>query len=395
MYRTRWMQGILWTGLVWFLLGIAWAPTNKIYQQGLVLLLWVPVLIATWSARRVLWDVGRVNPLLCGTLLLFLLWAAASMIWSTAEAPLRELKRILYVVLFLLVFPLIQAARPEVIARAFRLACIGLSLAALFSFYVFYVEPLRDVGVRISGIGQLDHPILGSYVMGLAIVWGLQFIPRSVAGRVCWAGLLSLPIIFIVLGQSRGAAIALLICTCSMPLWSAGRRSWFIAGLMALLAIIGFIVFEPLVMARGVSYRPEIFVESLKMISQHPWLGLGINANYLVVTESYPHGFAHSHNGFTHAAIELGIPGLLLLTGVWFFAAVLAWRERSSLEGRLLLSTMLVAGAALQFDAASIWGSPRAEWFLVWLPIGLALALLTKAVGVKMPVNSEQRANDE
>ncbi|MET0948093.1 MAG: polymerase, partial [Pseudomonas sp.] len=42
MYARRWAQVWLSAGLLWFLLAIAFAPSNKIYQQGLVALVWVP-----------------------------------------------------------------------------------------------------------------------------------------------------------------------------------------------------------------------------------------------------------------------------------------------------------------------------------------------------------------
>ena len=36
MQETRWAQAWMTIGLLWFLLAIAVAPTNKVYQQGLV-----------------------------------------------------------------------------------------------------------------------------------------------------------------------------------------------------------------------------------------------------------------------------------------------------------------------------------------------------------------------
>ena len=39
MQETRWAQLWMAAGLIWFLLAIAVAPTNKAYQQGLVALL--------------------------------------------------------------------------------------------------------------------------------------------------------------------------------------------------------------------------------------------------------------------------------------------------------------------------------------------------------------------
>ena len=51
MYERRWAQALTTCGVLWFMLAIAFAPTNKIYQQGLVLFTWVPTLVVAWSAR--------------------------------------------------------------------------------------------------------------------------------------------------------------------------------------------------------------------------------------------------------------------------------------------------------------------------------------------------------
>ena len=47
--RSAWAVGVLCMGYLWFLFGIVWVPSNKLYQQGLVLLLWLPVLLAVLS----------------------------------------------------------------------------------------------------------------------------------------------------------------------------------------------------------------------------------------------------------------------------------------------------------------------------------------------------------
>ena len=65
MYTNRWAQACLSTGLLWFLLAIAFAPTNKIYQQGLVAFLWVPALALGWSARERIGEYWRAQRFLC------------------------------------------------------------------------------------------------------------------------------------------------------------------------------------------------------------------------------------------------------------------------------------------------------------------------------------------
>lgn len=385
MYQQRWMQLALCTGLLWFLVGIAWAPSNKLYQQGMALAVWLPALIALWGSRALWAAAWRENPLFCAALLAWCAWAALSLFWTAAEEPLKPLKRIVYVMLFLVAFPLLQVVKPQAIGLLLRVATIGLALAALWSLYLYFYVHVRPFGERLGGIGEAAHPILGGYVMALAAVWGLQFIPRGLLGRVVWAVVLLVLFGFVVLTQSRGACLALLFSVLSMPIWSSGRRAWLFAGGVTGAASIGFLLFSSWFMQRGISYRPEIFIESVRMIQQSPWLGLGIGSEYRVVTTNYPLGFDHSHNLLTHVGIELGLVGLLLWLAVWLCTLLVGWRERATLEGRLLLGSVMLASVAVQTDAASIWGTPRAEWFLTWLPVGLALALVARAASAKMP----------
>ena len=389
MYQQRWMQLALCTGLLWFLVGIAWAPSNKLYQQGMALAVWLPALIVLWGSRTLWAAVWRENPLFCAALLAWCAWAALSLFWTAAEEPLKPLKRIVYVMLFLVAFPLLQVVKPQTIGLLLRVATIGLALAALWSLYLHFYLHVRPFGERLGGIGEAAHPILGGYVMALAAVLGLQFIPRGLLVRVVWAVVLLVLFGFVVLTQSRGACLALLFSALSMPLWSSGRRAWLIAGGVAVAAVVGVLRFASWFMERGVSYRPEIFAESVSMMLQRPWLGLGIGSNYRVVTANYPAGFDHSHNLLTHVGIELGLVGLLLWLAVWLCTLLVGWRERATLEGRLLLGSVILASVAVQTDAASIWGTPRAEWFLTWLPVGLALALVARAASVKMPAYSQ------
>ncbi|MFB4371530.1 MULTISPECIES: O-antigen ligase family protein [unclassified Pseudomonas] len=373
--RTARLVSVLYLGYLWFLFGIVWVPSNKIYQQGLVALLWLPALVGLVMLAKPLFRVWQSNRFFLSLTLMFLGWAAVSMSWSAAEDSTKELKRVAYVALFLVSFLLLAQARPALVWRGLGMAFVGLALSCPISFYLFYIHEMNPLQARLSGIGQAGHPILGSYVMALAVMWGLQFTQDQSWKRVVWGALITLLVAFIVLGQSRGAMLALGLAALSMPLWRGGRVAWTVALVTITLVIIGATLFAPYILARGFSYRPEIFVSSVQMIMENPLFGLGVGSDYRVYTYNFPEGFDHSHNAFTHAAIELGLPGLLLWIGLWLLAFRTAWLERAAWEGRLLLSTLLVSFVALQFDAASLWGSPRAEWFVTWLPIGLAMAL--------------------
>ncbi|MDU9021602.1 O-antigen ligase family protein [Pseudomonas corrugata] len=373
MHAARWAKGWMVFGLLWFLLAIALAPSNKIYQQGLVLFVWLPALVFAWSSRPRLVELWRAQRLICTALLALAVWALITLVWAEAPKPAHEAKRLLYILVFLLFFPILADGQPERVIRIMQWGGVGLSLTALMAIIHFYGIEHKPLVARLEGLGELSHPILGGYVIGLAAVWMLHWMPRSTGLQVLWAVALALLGIFVVMSQSRGAALALLLSVLAMPIYCRDPRSRVIAATALALAMLTFWLLEPLVMARGSSYRPEIFMSSLHMIAERPWGGLGLASDYKVMALGRP--FDHAHNLFSHVAILLGLPGLALWCIVWFAVLREAWRARDSLLGRGVLGMWIFSFLAMQFDAASLTGTPRAEWFISWLPIGLASVL--------------------
>lgn len=374
MYAKRWAQTWLAVGFVWFLVAIALAPSNKLYQQGLVLFLWVPTLILLWSARSVLVDIWNTQRALCVAILLLLAWAVLSLLWSSAVDLGREFKRLLYIATFLLFFPMLASVGFSRLIQLLQWGGVGLGVAALLSIIQFYGVYGNSWVIRLYGIGQISHPILGAYVIGAAIIWMLHWPPQQRWFQVLWAVSLLCLGAFIVLCQSRGAALGLLISIVAMPLWSRDRRSCWIAAAAIVMAVFTFWMVHSLIMLRGTSFRPEIFQASLQIIAEHPWAGLGIGGFYQVTAVGQV--FEHTHNMFTHIAIELGIPGMVLWLGVWLCTLREIWRVRDTHFGKGLMGLWLFATLAMQFDAASLTATPRAEWFISWLPVGLALTLV-------------------
>lgn len=374
MYTRSWAQTWLAVGFLWFLVAIALAPSNKVYQQGLVAFLWLPTLVLTWSARTVLADAWRSQRALCVSLLLLLAWSALSLVWAAVEEPGRELKRLLYIIVFLLFFPLLAGAGGQRLIQLLQAGGVGLGVAALYSIIHFYGVLGVPLEIRLSGIGEISHPILGAYVIGAAMVWMLHWPPRQRWLQLLWVWSLFWLGAFLVLCQSRGAALAVLISMVAMPIWCRDRRSRLIAGAAIIAALTVMLSMYALVISRGSSYRAEIFESAVQMIALHPWTGLGLGSFYQISAAGQL--FDHTHNMFTHIAIELGIPGMLLWLSVWLCVLREIWRVRSTALGQGLMGLWLFSTLAMQFDAASLTGTPRAEWFISWLPIGLALALV-------------------
>ncbi|EFQ65720.1 lipopolysaccharide core biosynthesis protein [Pseudomonas fluorescens WH6] len=374
MQASRGAQVWMILGLLWFLLAIAFAPTNKLYQQGLTLFLWLPAMVFAWAARERLKEVWREQRWLCVMVVLLAAWGMISLTWTNAHDPSREAKRLLYIGVFLLFFPVFACGRTEQVIRVMQWGGAGLALSSLVAIIKFYGLEHNVCYARLEGLGELSHPILGAYVIGVAAVWLLHWMPRGRWMQVGWALAIGLLGLFVVLSQSRGAALALLLTIVAMPAWCRDRRSSVIAIGAAVAALAVFFAMQSLMLSRGVSYRPQIFMAAMQMISERPWTGLGLGGEYRVFADNLY--FDHSHNLFTHVTIELGLPGLLLWCCLWFGVLWQAWKARDTLYGKGVIGVWVFSFLAMQFDAASLTGTPRAEWFISWLPIALASVLV-------------------
>jgi len=375
LYQRNWARGWLGLGLIWFLGAIALAPTNKVYQQGLVVFLWLPTLLLAWSARAVLVKAWQQQPALWGSILLLMAWGCVSLAWTPAEDLTRESKRLLYILVFLLAFPLLAQGGADRIRNLLQLGSALLAIAALISIVHFYGLQAHPLQARLAGIGQISHPILGAYVVGAAALLLLYQMPRHRAFQLGWLLAVACLGSFVIMSQSRGAALALLFTVVVAPFWLRDRHSRILAVGAVLATALAFFVMYDLITARGSSFRPEIFEQVLKMIGEHPWKGLGLGAAYDVKVPAVGLTFDHSHNMFTHVAVELGLPGMLLWIFVWLFTLAEIIRARHTSLGKILLCLWVYSTMAMQFDAASLTATPRAEWFVSWLPVGLVMLL--------------------
>jgi len=373
LHEKNWARAWLGLGLVWFVAAIALAPSNKVYQQGLVAFLWLPTLILAWPARTVLIEAWRRQPALWGAVLLLIVWGAISLVWSAAEDPGREAKRLIYILVFLLAFPLVAQGGPARIRHLLQIGSGLLAIAALISIVQFYFVLGNPLIGRLGGIGEISHPILGAYVIGTAVLLLLYQLPHQRVVQLGWLLALACLGAFVMLSQSRGAVLALLSTVVLAPLWFRDRHSRMIAVAAVIATGVAFYVVYDVITARGSSFRPEIFQAVIQMIGEHPWTGLGLGASYKVSAVGME--FDHTHNMFTHVAVELGLPGMLLWIAVWLFTLAEIVRARHTLLGKILLGLWIFSTMAMQFDAASLTATPRAEWFVSWLIVGLAMLL--------------------
>ena len=344
---------LLGVGLVWVMLGMLVMPAgvslnpSRAFQLSLLLLLYLPALwtIATHGRliRQQLWPQWSFR-----VFLLLLGWALLSLGWFVWAAP--------------------DGRRGLLLLRCVG---IGMALCALAFGVPFLLH--YHAGDRIDGEGVVANANYAAAAMGVACVWMVQLPPPSRGWNVArWLALLPL-LGFVAMSDTRSVWLGLAGCLVLAPLWSRRRAAWVMALLTLLGALALLLLSSDPLGARGLSLRPQIFAHALGMIRLHPWLGLGQGAPFRFVVAGEQ--FTHSHNLFTQAAIELGLPGLLLTLSLWLLIGWQGWRWRGHAQGRLLLSLWVFASVVLQFDMPQLLDSPRPGWLLIWLPFALALGL--------------------
>jgi O-antigen ligase len=370
-----WARQLLFLGVVWLIVGMAVMPAGasynpgKAYQYVLGLTLYLPALVLMVMRPACGLDLWR-QPLMPWVFAL-LGWSLLSLGWSHAPRPADEAGHSVSIVLFLLAWQQGVALSPERIRSL--LLSTGLAMAAVAVAAMAWSVIHPELDGRISGFGVMDNANLAAGGMGAALIWiwpwRIQSLPLRIAKWVAVAVLA----LFMVLSFTRSGWGALLAGFLAMALCRGGRTAWISAGVALLVAIVAVLATLPLLMQRGLSLRPQIFEHAWALFIQHPVRGSGLGNP--VRFELAGDIFTHAHNLFSQLAIELGLVGLLLWTGIWLALGWRAWQHRSSTLGQVLVGLWVFGTIIVQFDLPHLIDSPRPGWLITWLPLALSLSL--------------------
>jgi O-antigen ligase len=377
----RWLGVLMFAGLAWLIVGLAIMPAGpsfnpgRWYQRVLALTLYLPALLLAVRHPRVALDFWR-RPLMPAAVLL-LAWGWLSLLWGHAERPADEAARNLSILLFLLGWKLaleadLRRTRWLLVGTGFVYAAVAIPAIAWGLLY-----PPTDG--RLVGFGVMANANLAAGAMGAALVWLWPWACGDWRQRALKWVAISLLAAFVLLTEARSALGALFCALLAMVLARGGRRAPWYALVVALLGAIGFVAGLPVLTERGWSLRPEILAQSMRLFLQHPWLGHGQGTPFLL--HAGAETLTHAHNLFSQLAIELGIPGLLLWTGLWLALAWRAWRHRREVLGQIVLGLWAFGTVLVQFDLPYLLDSPRPGWLFTWLPLAASMALGRGASG--------------
>jgi len=331
------------------------------------------VRIADWKDVR---DCPMVWPILAVLCYLFL-----TSFWSdpfTWRGAFSQAVRALLTFCFVVAFAECQL-RGELqkwlfTALAWAGASVALACIALFLF-----DPPADG--RLNGLGQLDTQVVAGLVFGFAALTVLHTSQADNPRPVWLTVLLLMPLVCAVwMTGSRNALIAMLLGatvlvsahrqpTTGRFLAVVGAVSSVVFGLVALAWFVPEL--RETVFPRGDSFRLLIWEQTLSRIQESPWFGLGILTTDDVVTRTIE--FHHPHNLYLSVAFQGGILAVLLFG--WLLIRVLRELLLAYDQGdaKFALGVLGLALPAYMLDGHELLDKISDTWFLVWLPVAIAL----------------------
>lgn len=368
------LRWVIVVGVFWFALGVAYIPVNKIYQQGVIALLFLPAVLMLAFNIRLFSNFLNENKVFSFLCCFLFLYVAVNGIYFN---ELQGVKHIFYILVFLSLgafLPFFEFSGKKLNVLCF-IALMAVVIICLYSFYNFFYLEGNSIFSRMWGVLGVHHPILASYYVGFFFI--ASFIAFVDKRNLYILFFISVFALFILFSQSRGAYVAVLV-TLLFYLFVFARENkfaiWSVISFLGLSMIFGYL-FSDQVVSRGMSYRPEIMMSSLVMGIEKLWFGYGLGYKYLIYTDNYPEGFYHTHNLPLHIFIRLGLVGLVAFSALWLYCFYYCYRNKELFLAKFNLLLIVFSSVAFQFDSASFIAQPRLEWFVVWVPIFITVSV--------------------
>ena len=397
-------------GLYALLAAIPFSPTFGIEDAAFSISAFEPLaalLLLFWLARgAVRREIELPRGGLFGALfgLLVVLLISGGQAWSFPLAIKETLKWVLLVVAFIVTSACVRGERAvRGLLAALFFAGAGQALMGVVQSAAGYGPPTFAIGGFMRAHGNFGQPnpfpvYLGT-ILPLAVMMATLRHPGRL--RTITAGSAALIGLGIVLSQSRGAWLGLMISFAIMALvWGPRTRRLVVptvaaAATFVILALMG--VLPPILAnrvtsvtsnfgifdVRQVELTPENFavVERMahwqagwEMFVDEPLLGVG-PGNYPAVYERYyirpwREPLGHAHNYYLNMAAEAGLPGLFALLVVLFLAFRTLLRRYWAIGG-----PAMVHHDGLRHDELRGSSRPRAPGAALSRPFARALAV--------------------
>lgn len=185
--------------------------------------------------------------------------------------------------------------------------------------------------------------------------------------------------VMVFLSQSRGAMLSLFLGFCFFMFIHKRRLVAPLLAFLALIVILAFVgktfLYDPAtLLARKDAGRFILWGHAINQINESPLFGDGLSAKYAYDMPGYK-VLVKPHNLLLTIGIAGGYIGISLYLLVFFIAFRAAYMRRDRQDGGVVAALLLFSFVFHMFDTLYIFYRPTIDWVLLWLPIGLAIAL--------------------
>lgn len=362
---------VLPAGLVLLLTGMIWSGNRSLYHQFFYWLIALPAALLVAVRRDTIAHLVR-SPIVVA-FLVFATYAALSLSWSDPDQAVTSLiKRPLYV---LLVFAGIVGLTRYRYERLVQALTASAWIAVAGAIVLLAGHALDGHGDRLTGYGAFGNPLLISHVFGFFLVlwlahwtWqGRPFAPSVIVAVLALGAL-------IVATGSRTPLVALTVTVAWLALLLGNRRGVMV--LIAYLAVAAIVAtgWSDLLAQRGLSFRPQIWNETIRLIMDQPLAGHGYGNPLQIRVEGLDLTLSDPHNLALSVLYQCGAIGLVLWISLYATALTTGWRlrrDRAVFIGSAPVVYGLVAGLT---EGGAFLSGPKEHWFLVWIPLALLAA---------------------
>lgn len=373
---SKYIKWVVFIGVFWFALGVAYIPVNKIYQQGVIVFLFLPLVFMIIFNFKILARFllqYKIFSFTCGALFLYIT------INGLAFNDMQNTKHILYVAVFLTLgfFATLFEYNENLLKRSLDFILISVTVICLYSFYNFFYLGGNNLFSRMWGVLGVNQPILASYYIGFFFILSSVFFTEK--HKLYMFSFIVVFSAFILFAQSRGAYAAIII-TMIFYLALFARRNklalWWSFAFLCFSFLLGYLFLDQ-IMSRGTSSRPELIIAGISMAIENLWFGHGVGYKYMLYTDTAPYEHYHAHNLILHIFIRLGVVGVALFSALWVYCLYYCYKNKSIFLAKFNVLLIIFSSVAFQFDAAYFITQPRLAWFVVWVPICITVAVMT------------------
>lgn len=303
---------------------------------------------------------------------------AVSVLWASPPEP-NKLSRYLFHFLYLIAFialtiELVQQ-KQNFLDIVIKAVVTSATIWIPVSILLFYKD--HPWSARFEGVARLENPIAGGIMYGMIAMLCLHAIVQKYRFPAYWrilavtCGILCLT--YMSLSQSRSPIIGLLFAG---TLYTVLQGYWkllltIIGGALAI-GITFYLDILPLdlVISRGLSYRPEIWMQILPLIMENPWFGHGATFDHIYHLPNHPDVYSHTHSALFASLVFVGIVGTSILLALIAQSFRYAFRSKDHLATSLLIYAMV----NLLVNGYQLVDHPEIEWLYFWFPVAIAAA---------------------